>query len=55
VDYDDPRQFPNIAAFHFTADDAKIIQYANRVAEERSIIDLPTLMLPWLNFYLDHQ
>jgi len=50
ADYDDPRQFPNIAAFHFTADDAKIIQYANRVAEERSIIDLPTLMLPWLNF-----
>ena len=57
-DYDDPERFPNIAAIRFTRDYNKILtntkliagdREANRPAQ-RNIIDLPTLMLPWLSY-----
>jgi hypothetical protein len=50
TDYDDPDQFPNIAAIRFTADTTKILDNATRIADQRSIIDLPALMLPWLSY-----
>jgi hypothetical protein len=58
ADYDDPARFPNIAVINFTKDTDKLLKNArliggdpksNRLAQ-RSIIDLPTLMLPWLSY-----
>jgi hypothetical protein len=57
-DYDDPARFPNIAILRFTRDYDKIVTNAKLIAgdreakrpAQRSIIDLPTLMLPWLSF-----
>jgi hypothetical protein len=49
-DYDDPAQFPNVAVIRFTTDDSLILDYVKRVQDQRAVIDLPTLMLPWLSF-----
>jgi hypothetical protein len=49
-DYDDPGRFPNIAVVQFTDDERPIQRNVDRVKSERSVIDLPTLMLPWLGF-----
>ena len=49
-EYDDPVRFPNIAVVHFTDDERPIHQNIDRVKSERSVIDLPTLMLPWLGY-----
>ena len=58
ADYDDPKQFPNIAVVRFTRQAAKIHEKcylvggnrAEKKPAQRSIIDLPTLMLPWLSY-----
>jgi hypothetical protein len=58
ADYDDPARFPNIAVICFTKDTDKILTNARLVGgdpatgrpAQRSIIDLPTLMLPWLSY-----
>ncbi len=57
-DYDDPDRFPNIALVRFTNDAGKVLERAKLIAGDRAshqpaqrgIIDLPTLMLPWLSF-----
>ena len=57
-DYDDPERFPNIAVLRFTRDTKKILAYsellsgnkAEKKPAQRTIIDLPALMLPWLSF-----
>ena len=57
-DYDDPERFPNIAVLRFTRDTKKIFancellagNKAEKKPAQRNIIDLPTLMLPWLSF-----
>jgi hypothetical protein len=49
-DYDDPERFPNIAVLHFTDDERPIHQNIDRLKAQRSVIDLPTLMLPWLGY-----
>lgn len=50
ADYSDPERFPNIAFIRFTQDDQMIIEYIDQIKTQRSIIDLPTLMLPWLGY-----
>lgn len=50
ADYDDPAQFPNIAVLRFTEESTKILDNAKRIEDQRSIIDLPALMLPWLSY-----
>src|SRR5437773_103221 len=58
ADYDDPLRFPNIAVIRFTKDADLILSNARLVGgnpelnrpAQRNIIDLPTLMLPWLSF-----
>ncbi len=50
ADYSDPDDFPNIAFIRFTLDDHLIIDYVEKIRRQRSIIDLPTLMLPWLGY-----
>ena len=49
-DYDDPVRFPNVAILHFTDDERPIQQNIDRVTSQRSVIDLPALMLPWLGY-----
>ncbi len=49
-DYDDPDYFPNIAVLHFMESSDGIEQGIDLVRMQRSIIDLPSLMLPWLGF-----
>jgi hypothetical protein len=58
ADYDDPEQYPNIAVVRFTPDNQKIVEFSKLVGgnpetgkpAQRNIIDLPTLMLPWLSY-----
>jgi hypothetical protein len=58
ADYDDPARFPNIAVIRFTSDTKKIFDLAQLVSgdpetkkpAQRGIVDLPTLMLPWLSY-----
>jgi hypothetical protein len=50
ADYDDPVQFPNIAVLQFTDDVQPIHEHIERVKSQRSVIDLPTLILPWLGY-----
>jgi hypothetical protein len=50
ADYDDPEEFPNIAVLRF-AEHADVVQRnIERVETQRAIIDLPSLMLPWLAY-----
>jgi hypothetical protein len=49
-EYDDPVRFPNIAVLHFVDDVRPIHANIERVKTQRSVIDLPTLMLPWLGY-----
>jgi hypothetical protein len=49
-DYDDPQRFPNIAVLRFTNDPAPIRENVERIKAQRSVIDLPSLMLPWLGY-----
>jgi hypothetical protein len=58
ADYDDPDRFPNIALIRFTSNAELVLDRAKLVAgdpesnrpAQRGIIDLPTLMLPWLSY-----
>ncbi|HKR14904.1 MAG TPA: hypothetical protein VJT15_22765 [Pyrinomonadaceae bacterium] len=58
ADYDDPDRFPNVAVIRFTPDSQKIIDFSRLIGgnpetkkpAQRSIIDLPTTMLPWLAY-----
>jgi hypothetical protein len=58
ADYDDPARFPNIAVIRFTSDTKMIFDRAKLLSgdpemkrpAQRGIVDLPTVMLPWLGF-----
>ena len=47
---DDPSWFPNIAVLRFTRPAASLGDEVDRVKRDRSVIDLPSLILPWLGF-----
>lgn len=49
-DYDDPKLFPNIAVIEFSGVSANLRDNIAKVEAQRSIIDIPGLMLPWLGF-----
>jgi hypothetical protein len=49
-EYDDPVRFPNIGVVQFTDDVRAIHANIERIKSQRSVIDLPTLILPWLGF-----
>jgi hypothetical protein len=48
ADYDDTTRFPNIAVLQFTNDSGPVLANVKRIRQQRSIIDLPTLILAWL-------
>jgi hypothetical protein len=49
-DYDDPVRFPNIAVINFTEAFDSINQNIDRIKAQRSVVDLPSLILPWLGY-----
>ena len=48
-DIDDPERFPNVAVIRF-AKTHEAVRDIERVSSDRSLIDLPALMLPWLGY-----
>jgi len=49
-DVDDPARYPNVAVIHFAEPSDGIVANVRRLMSQRSALDLPTLMLPWLAF-----
>jgi hypothetical protein len=50
AEFDDPVRYPNIAIIQFGADESGALTNAKRLTSERAVIDLPTLLVPWLAF-----
>jgi len=50
AEFDDPAWYPNVALITLGVHPRRIAENAERVKEERSIIDLPRLILPWLGY-----
>lgn len=50
ADYDDPERFPNIAVLSFASDFGDVLRGADLLKAERTIVDLPSLMLNWLGY-----
>ena len=50
ADYDDPNYYPNIAYVQFTSDMAMILEYAEKLKLQRSVIDIPELVIRWLEY-----
>jgi hypothetical protein len=48
--FDDPGWYPNIAVIDFGLEPAAIAEAIARVKAQRSIIDLPRLIVPWLAY-----
>ena len=48
--YEDPKRFPNVAVLRFPVDPAEIPRAIDRVRDERGMLDLGALILPWLGF-----
>lgn len=49
-DYDDPAAWPNVGVVRFAADMSTVVEQARLVAQRRTIVDLPALVLAWLGF-----
>lgn len=49
-DYDDPNRYPNIAVIRFAQTHDRVHGDIERLKSDRSIINLPVLMLSWLGF-----
>lgn len=49
-DYADPTRFPNIAVIEFTESYDSIDQNILRIKAQRSVVDLPSLIVPWLGY-----
>jgi hypothetical protein len=49
-DFDDPGLWPNIAVIRFPGAEQDAVDCIERLASQRSIIDVPTLLLSWLAF-----
>jgi hypothetical protein len=48
--FDDPGRFPNVAVIGFAEPAAAIVDNVGRLKGQRSAVDLPSLILPWLGF-----
>jgi hypothetical protein len=47
---DDPDRFPNVAVIRFARKHDEVREHIRQLCHNRSIIDIPALMLPWLGF-----
>jgi hypothetical protein len=50
AEFDDPERYPNLAAIQFVDKSETIASRARRIAQQRSAIDLPSMLLVWLGF-----
>jgi len=50
ADYDNPLRYPNVAVISFANQAGAVVEYARRLQAQRSAIDLPQLLVPWLAF-----
>ena len=48
--FDNPARWPNIGVIRFPGVQLDPVDCVTRLREQRSIIDIPTLILPWLGF-----
>lgn len=48
--YADPERFPNIALINFAEGYDSIDENIGRIKGQRSVVDLPSLMVPWLGY-----
>ena len=48
--FDDPLAYPNIALIQFPTARGSVVENIGRLKQQRTLIDLPTLMLTWLGF-----
>jgi hypothetical protein len=49
-DFDDPKRWPNVAVIRFARKHDDVREHIKRVEADRSVIDLPAMMLRWLGF-----
>jgi hypothetical protein len=49
-EFDDPAEFPNVGVIHFADPARAVVANVRKLMTQRSAIDLPTMMLPWLGF-----
>ena len=49
-DFDDPKRYPNVAVIRFARKHDDVRKHIKRVEADRSVIDLPAMMLRWLGF-----
>lgn len=49
-DYDDPDRYPNIAVVQFSKSLVPLRRAMESIRRQRGIIDLPSLIVPWLGF-----
>ena len=49
-EYDDPERFPNVAVIRFAEIHDRAHEDIDAVSAQRSIIDLPALVVPWLGY-----
>lgn len=49
-DFDDPTRWPNVAVVRFARRHVEILDHIGRLEDDRSIVDLPAMMLRWLGF-----
>jgi hypothetical protein len=49
-EYDDPQAFPNLAVIRFAEPADATVENVWRLATQRSAIDLPAMILPWLGY-----
>lgn len=47
-DYDDPARYPNVAVLTFAAEDEAIRSAVAQVQRQRSVLDVPALIVAWL-------
>jgi hypothetical protein len=49
-EFDDATKFPNVAVIRFAKEHKDVHDDIKRVQSDRNLIDLPSLLLPWLGF-----
>jgi len=47
---DDPRVYPNLAILQFTRQNRLVRDKIEHIAQQRGIVDIPALIVPWLGF-----
>lgn len=50
ADFDDRDRWPNVAFIRFTSDMSAIVKHAEAMVWQRSVVDLPELVIRWLEY-----